>query len=139
MAKWTPRPTRFGGMYLMGRWADFGKGRGQQWIPYPFRAPGSGKHKAWSYSRPQVRGGRWKVRRFPVSHSPDGKPWRAWSDGKAKRWNRRFATHDEAVKWAELVAITYRNHDDIEANAILGLHLRYNWEGQDNEPGIYSP
>lgn len=98
---------------------------------HAFRAPGSGKREKFSFSRPQVRGGRWKIRRVPTV--PHNKPWRAWTEGKAKKWNRRFATHEEAYAWAQLVAITYRDNEDQIADAALGLALRYGWEGQDVE------
>lgn len=49
-----------------------------------------------------VRGGRWKVRKFRFGN-PQSR-WRAWSDGSASVFNRRFATHSEAVGWATRVA-----------------------------------
>lgn len=55
---------------------------------------------------PQVKGGRWRIRRKLLGD----RPWRAWSDGRAKRWNRSFPTHAEAVAWATLVAKTYATY-----------------------------
>ena len=57
--------------------------------PLPFRAA----------NKPPVAGGRWKVRRLYGD-----KPWRAWTHGRASRFNRRFGTHREAILHASLVA-----------------------------------
>jgi hypothetical protein len=127
MAK-AQKPTWFKGMYYQGIWTHYnGYGRmnettGSLWRPHAFRAPGSGKHSAFSYYRSPVRGGRWFVRRTP--NFPD-RPWRAWSNGKAKKWSRYFEDHETAVKWAHVVAETYRKYDDEHAASILGLMLRY--------------
>lgn len=118
--------TRVGGMFYSGWWRR--NGSSVLWTAHAFRAPFSKKGRV--YSRPAVRGGRWKIRRRP--DGPINKPWHAWSEGKAgKRWQRRFATHKEAVAWAHLVAETYRKFDDATANALLGRVLRYG--GNDQE------
>jgi hypothetical protein len=52
------------------------------------------------------------------------RPWQAYTEGKAKVWNRRFATHKEAFHWAEFVALAYRDNDDHMAKVLCGAYLR---------------
>lgn len=131
MPKWEPVGTRYMGIILMGRWANFNVGRGTQWIPYAFRSPGSGKRAAFSYSRPQVRGGRWKIRKVPATNG--GKQWKAWSDGVAKKHNRLFETQAEAFAWANLVAETYKMYDNQTAITVLRLHKANNYPGRGED------
>lgn len=146
MAKFKPTPTWVRGIYYQGRWANYDRNNPSRsmWIMFAFRSPFSGKRDPFSYSRPQVRGGRWKIRRSPAG--PPGRPWRAWSDGIAgKKWSRYFANQEDAAFWAHLVANTYRTHDNKTANALLGMVLKYGqggeghkhfpegWAGKDDE------
>ena len=62
-----------------------------------------------------VRGGRWSVRKDPEPdrHHID-RPWRAWSGGRSKKWNRWFATQQEAIAWATYVAQCYAAKPPVE-------------------------
>lgn len=57
-----------------------------------------------------VAGGRWSIRKFEIRH-PIGnaaeKPWRAWSEGKARPFSRWFRTQAEASAWAHDIAATF--------------------------------
>lgn len=55
----------------------------------------------------QVKGGRWSIRKY--QHCAPERQWRAWvaDTAKARRWNRRFPTHAQAVAWASGVAQLY--------------------------------
>lgn len=62
-----------------------------------------------------VDGGRWSVRKIEDSYGiRTGKLWRAWTRGTAKKFDRRFHTQEEAFRWAERVAKTYRLRDTNE-------------------------
>lgn len=62
---------------------------------------------------PNVKGGRWKVRRYTLreqrSHGNSAeRPWRAWTEGLAKDYSCNFATHAEAIAWANDVALAIK-------------------------------
>lgn len=61
-----------------------------------------------------VKGGRWFIRK--LKHTGY---WRAWTQGSAKRWNRKFYTQTDAMAWAQLVAYTYKAYPVVEANERL--------------------
>ena len=67
---------------------------------------------------PAVAGGRWFIRRWE-SGVKDRKYWHAWSRGQAKKYNRRFKTHDEAVRWVDRVTMAYAMDDK---QALLDLY-----------------
>lgn len=79
-----------------------------------------------SLHKPQVRGGRWKIRK--KNRQPwepeDLKVWMARTDGKAKRWNRSFHTHDQAVRWAHFVSLMYKLNSKETADAIIKEYQR---------------
>jgi len=79
--------------------------------------------------RHRVKGGRWQVRRLPdeihlpyfrPSYTPKAGPWRAWTHGKAQKWNKWFKTQDEAMSYAQTVAMLYRKlpHEQITKSVI---------------------
>jgi hypothetical protein len=61
------------------------------------------------------------------------KAWYAWTNGKAKKWNRSFVTQKEAYRWANFVAETYRAYDDFMAVQIIAQRNEYPGKGQDRE------
>lgn len=63
-----------------------------------------------------VKGGRWKIRR----RYGTPRPWRAYTDGKAKKWNRGFPTWEMAMRWSMAVATIYRlRMSDAERDDII--------------------
>lgn len=64
-----------------------------------------------------VIGGRWQVRKQPrrvpfpyISHSTASsaqRPWRAWTTGKANARNKWFATHAEAIAYAQKQSLVF--------------------------------
>lgn len=129
MRDWRPRPTKVrepdGIIMLYQGWWN-----GGGWTRHAFRAPYSPR----KYQRPPVRGGRWFVRRLPHQVRTDKtRPWYAWSNGKAKKWSRTFATQEEAYWWANFVAETYRAYDDFMAAQIIAQRTTYPGKGEDKE------
>lgn len=83
-----------------------------------------------SLSRPlrPIPGGRWMIRKLKVAS--DGRPWRAWSNGKARPYARCFETHAEAVAWAQAIALTYKVGDPDTRSAMRQeLHDKRRAEG----------
>lgn len=75
----------------------------------PFRRPFDRRRTT------QVKGGRWSVRKidtraaetYAPSWAPTGRPWKAYSAGRAKRHNKWFPTQEEAYAWALYVSECY--------------------------------
>ena len=65
-------------------------------VPAPFKPA----------NRKPVKGGRWKIRK---TRSPQ-RPWKAWSNGATSGYGASFATHAEAVEYANGVATLYALH-----------------------------
>lgn len=74
-----------------------------------FMRPNSFRRSPFRQLRP-VPGGRWMVRKI-VDEKGDGLTWRAWSNGKARPYARNFATVEEAVAWAQSIALTFKVGD----------------------------
>lgn len=129
MNDWKPRPTKC--REVDGSWMTYqGWWNGGGWTRHAFRAP----HSPRKYQRPPVRGGRWRIRRLPPGvRSNSSRPWFAWTDGKAKRYNRSFEKYEHAFAWAQFVAETYRAHDDAQAMKIIGAAYEYPGKGEDRE------
>ncbi len=86
-------------------WARAGGGLERVVRPAPFAKPaGIGP----------VRGGRWSVRK--LKHTGY---WRAWTQGSARRWNRKFWTQTDAMAWAQMVAYAFKMYPPVEANERL--------------------
>lgn len=69
-----------------------------------------------------VKGGRWKIRKMRKSR--DGKVWMARTDGKARRWNKSFVKHEDAVRWAHFIAVMYKANKRGTADAAIREYLR---------------
>ena len=65
-------------------------------VPAPFKPA----------NRKPVKGGRWKIRK---TRNPK-LPWKAWSEGATSGYRASFATHAEALKYANGVATLYALH-----------------------------
>lgn len=99
---------------------------------YVHSDPWSGNMRSFRVPRGEMRhpvkGGRWKIRKrhpFILSRRPDLKPWVARTDGQAKRWNKSFNTHDEAVRWAHFIALMYKvNSKDVAIRIIKEYQRR---------------
>lgn len=72
---------------------------------------------------PPITGGRWKVRKRRKA-TTEGKWWNARTDGQARRWNRSFHTHEEAVRWAHFVSRMYKVNKKELADVVIKEYLR---------------
>lgn len=77
-----------------------------------------------------VKGGRWKVRRgYGV------KPWRAWCNGAALRFNRSFETHQEAIEHAAAIAQMFAEPTRERVEATLRRYMPH-WSDEAIERNV---
>lgn len=111
--------TRVNGVTYQGWWVYGDRPRNSQWRENPFRPPY--QEAGVTRYRTPVTGGRWKIRKRPDHPT---RPWYAHTEGKAKKWNRRWVTHAQASYWAHLVAEYYRDYSPFEADRFISRILQ---------------